>query len=271
MSDHQELATKIDAIFDNTYTGDNAQAVAKQALDLLDSGEIRVAEKAGDGWRVNEWVKKTVLLHFRYSENTEMTAGPIEWFDKVALKTNWREAKVRSVPIAIARYGSFIEPDAVLMPCYINIGARVGSGTMVDTWSTVGSCAQVGKNCHISGGVGIGGVLEPLQASPVIIEDDVFLGARGEVAEGVHVGEGAVLAMGCFVAGSTKIYSVPEGKTLEPGYIPPRSVCVPGSLISKDGSHSTYAIIIKKERDARTDARTALTSLLREGPAVASE
>lgn len=267
MSEHQALAEKIDAIFDNTYTGDDAQAVAAEALALLDSGVVRVSEKVGGEWIVNEWVKKAVLLHFRYSENREMTAGPIEWFDKVDLKTNWREAKVRSVPSAIARYGSFVEPDAVLMPCYINIGARVGSGTMIDTWSTVGSCAQVGKNCHISGGVGIGGVLEPLQASPVIIEDDVFVGARSEIAEGVIVEEGAVLAMGCFVAGSSKIYSVPEGRELPPGRIPARSVCVPGSLVSRDGSHHTYAIIIKKERDERTDARTALTSLLREGDA----
>ncbi|MEO0529703.1 MAG: 2,3,4,5-tetrahydropyridine-2,6-dicarboxylate N-succinyltransferase [Planctomycetota bacterium] len=254
---------------DKVYAGEEAADVGpiitKQALDLLESGEVRVAEKVDGAWRVNEWVKKAVLLHFRYSDNREMTAGPIEWFDKVALKTGWRDAKVRSVPTAIARYGSFIEPDAVLMPCYINIGARVGSGTMIDTWSTVGSCAQVGKNCHISGGVGIGGVLEPLQANPVIIEDDVFIGARSEVAEGVIVEEGAVLAMGCFVAGSTKVYSVPEGRELEPGRIPARSVCVPGSLVSRDGSHHTYAIIIKKQRDERTDARTALTSLLREG------
>lgn len=265
MSEHQELATQIDAIFDGSYTADDAPVIAKRALDLLDAGAVRVAEKVAGTWTVNEWVKKAVLLHFRYSDNREMTAGPIEWFDKVALKTGWRDAKVRSVPTAIARYGSFIEPDAVLMPCYINIGARVGSGTMVDTWSTVGSCAQVGKNCHISGGVGIGGVLEPLQASPVIIEDDVFLGARSEVAEGVLVEEGAVLAMGCFVAQSTKIYSVVEGRELPPGRIPARSVCVPGSLVSRDGSHHTYAIIIKKQRDERTDARTALTSLLREG------
>jgi 2,3,4,5-tetrahydropyridine-2-carboxylate N-succinyltransferase len=262
--DIHKLAARVDQIWAGEEAAD-AREVVKQALDLLDSGAIRVAEKVGGEWTVNEWVKKAVLLHFRYSDNREMTAGPIEWFDKVALKTNWREAKVRSVPTAIARYGSFIEEGAVLMPCYINIGARVGAGTMIDTWSTVGSCAQVGKNCHISGGVGIGGVLEPLQASPVIIEDDVFFGARGEAAEGVVIEEGAVLAMGCYVAGSTKIYSVPEGRELPPGRIPARSVCVPGALASRDGSHQTYAIIIKKYRDERTDARTALTSILREG------
>ena len=264
MTDIASLASRIDKIWNHEEAADVGPVVTKVALDLLDQGEIRVAEKVDGEWRVNEWVKKAVLLHFRYSDNREMTAGPVEWFDKVALKTGWREAKVRSVPTAIARYGSFIEPGAVLMPCYVNIGARVGAGTMIDTWSTVGSCAQVGANCHISGGVGIGGVLEPLQASPVVIEDNVFIGARGEVAEGVIVEEGAVLAMGCFVAGSTKIYSVPEGRELPPGRIPARSVCVPGSLVSKDGSHSTYAIIIKKQRDERTDARTALTSLLRE-------
>ncbi len=262
--DIQTLAARVDEIWAGEEAAD-ARELVKQALDLLNSGAIRVAEKVGGEWTVNEWVKKAVLMHFRYSDNREMTAGPIEWFDKVALKTNWREAKVRSVPTAIARYSSFIEEGAVLMPCYINIGARVGAGTMIDTWSTVGSCAQVGKNCHISGGVGIGGVLEPLQASPVIIEDDVFFGARGEAAEGVIIEEGAVLAMGCYVAGSTKIYSVPEGRELPPGRIPARSVCVPGALPSRDGSHQTYAIIIKKYRDERTDARTALTSILREG------
>ncbi|MEO1496924.1 MAG: 2,3,4,5-tetrahydropyridine-2,6-dicarboxylate N-succinyltransferase [Planctomycetota bacterium] len=257
----------MDAAFDADDRGDAARQAAEEALALLDAGEVRVAEKRDGAWRVNEWVKKAVLLHFRFSDNREMTAGPIEWFDKVDLKRDWREAGVRSVPTAIARYGSHIEPGAVLMPSYVNIGARVGAGTMIDTWSTVGSCAQVGKNCHISGGVGIGGVLEPLQASPVIIEDDVFLGARSEVAEGVVVEEGAVLAMGCFLAASTKIYSVPAGRLLEPGRIPPRSVCVPGSLPSKDGSHWTYALIIKKTRDERTDARTALNAILREGDA----
>ncbi|MEQ8849031.1 2,3,4,5-tetrahydropyridine-2,6-dicarboxylate N-succinyltransferase [Botrimarina sp.] len=271
MTDIQSLAERIDKVWADEEAADLGPVFVKQALDLLDAGEVRVAEKRGGQWVVNEWVKKAVLLHFRFTNNREMTAGPIEWFDKVGLKTGWEQARVRSVPTAIARYGSFIEPDAVLMPCYVNIGARVGSGTMIDTWSTVGSCAQVGKNCHISGGVGIGGVLEPLQANPVIIEDDVFLGARSEVAEGVIVEEGAVLAMGCFLAQSTKVYSVPEGRVIEPGRIPARSVCVPGSLASKDGSHHTYAIIIKKQRDAKTDARTALTSILREGPAVASE
>lgn len=261
--DLQTLAARVDSLWAGEDAAD-ARDVVSQTLALLDSGVIRVAEKVGGMWTVHEWVKKAVLLHFRYAENREMTAGPVEWFDKVALKTGWRGAKVRCVPTAIARYGSFIEQGAVLMPCYVNIGARVGSGTMIDTWSTVGSCAQVGRNCHISGGVGIGGVLEPLQASPVIVEDDVFVGARGELAEGVVVEEGAVLAMGCYVAASTKIYSVPEGRELPPGRIPARSVCVPGSLPSRDGSHHTYAIIIKKQRDERTDARTALTSLLRE-------
>ena len=191
-----------------------------------------------------------------------MRAGCFAYLDKVPLKTNWEGHGARVVPPATVRYGAHVAPGAVLMPCYINLGAWVGSGTMIDTWSTVGSCAQVGENCHISGGVGIGGVLEPLQASPVIIEDNVFIGARSEVAEGVRVREGAVLAMGCYFAASTRIYNVMTGETTT-GAIPPRAVVVPGSLASKDGSHNTYALIIKKIRDARTDARTALNEILR--------
>jgi len=236
----------------------------KNTLDLLDQGEIRVSEKKGDDWIVNEWVKKAVLLYFKFHPNQEMEAGEVKWFDKVPLKSDWEKAGVRSVPLAVARYGSFIEKDAVLMPSYVNIGARVGSGTMVDTWATVGSCAQVGRNCHISGGVGIGGVLEPIQANPVIIEDNVFIGARSEVAEGVIIGDGAVLAMGCYIGKSTKVYDAMSKKQIDPGKIPARSVCVPGALLSKDGTHTTYAIIIKKYRDEKTDARTALNSILRE-------
>lgn len=267
MSQLNEVAGRIEAIWEAGPSGDADRLAVEEAVGLLDRGEARVAEKKGGEWVVNEWTKKAVLLYFRLHDNQEMVAGPAEWFDKIPLKSHWREAGVRSVPLAVARFGSFVEKGAVLMPCYVNIGARVGSGTMIDTWSTVGSCAQVGRNCHISGGVGIGGVLEPLQASPVIIEDDVFIGARSEVAEGVVIEEGAVLAMGSFVAASTRIYSVPEGRQLPPGRIPARSVCVPGSLVSRDGSHSTYSLIIKKTRDERTDARTALNALLREGDA----
>ena len=264
MSEHTDIADQINALWEQDSLGDADVKVIDEAIALLDRGEVRVAEKRKGEWVVNEWTKKAVLLYFRTHESEEMTAGPAEWFDKVPLKSGWRAAGVRSVPTAVARHGSFVERGAVLMPCFINIGARVGAGTMIDTWSTVGSCAQVGADCHISGGVGLGGVLEPLQASPVIIEDNVFIGARSEVAEGVIVEEGAVLAMGSFVAASTKIYSVPEDRVLEPGRIPARSVCVPGSLVSRDGSHSTYALIIKKQRDERTDARTALNALLRD-------
>lgn len=262
-----DLAARIDAIWETGSATDADRADVRQALDLLDRGTVRVAEPIGGAWQTHPWVKKAVLLYFRFHDNAKMTAGPVEWFDKVPLKTGWEAAGVRSVPSAVARYGSFIEAGAVLMPCFINIGARVGAGTMIDTWSTVGSCAQVGRNCHISGGVGIGGVLEPLQADPVIIEDNVFIGARSEVAEGVIVEEGAVLAMGCFVGASTRIYDEPAGVLLPPGRVPSRAVCVPGSLPSKNGACSTYAIIVKKRRDARTDARTALNSILREGGA----
>lgn len=265
MSQHGEIAAKIEAIWEAGPSGEADTAVIEHALGVLDRGEARVAEKVGGDWVVNEWTKKAVLLYFKTHDNQVMVAGPAEWFDKIPLKQGWRDAGVRSVPLAVARFGSFVEKGAVLMPCYINIGARVGSGTMIDTWSTVGSCAQVGKDCHISGGVGIGGVLEPLQANPVIIEDNVFLGARSEVAEGVIIEEGAVLAMGSFIAQSTKVYSVPEGKVLPPGRVPARAVCVPGSLVSRDGSHSTYALILKKYRDEKTDARTALNDILREG------
>ena len=265
MSERNELKERIEGLWEKETLSVQDTAAVEEALSLLDCGAIRVAEKVSGGWQVNEWVKKAVLLYFRTHANEEMTVGPMNWFDKVPLKSGWPEAKVRSVPPAIARFGSFIEPDAVLMPCYINIGARVGSGTMVDTWATVGSCAQVGRNCHISGGVGIGGVLEPLQANPVIVEDKAFIGARSEVAEGVLVEEGAVLAMGCYVGASTRIYSVPDGGALPSGRIPARAVCVPGTLPSVDSSHGTYAIIVKKYRDERTDARTALNSILRAG------
>ena len=264
MGQYDQLESQIDKIWEADSKSDSDQKVVAEVLDLLDSGQVRVAEKIDGEWVTNQWIKKAVLLYFRYHDNEKMTAGPMEWFDKVPLKTNWQAAGVRSVPAAVARYGSFVESGTVLMPCYVNIGARIDSGTMIDTWSTVGSCAQIGKNCHISGGVGIGGVLEPLQAGPVIIEDDVFIGARSEVAEGVVVEEGAVLAMGCFVGASTKIYDELSGELLPFGRIPARAVCVPGTLPSKKGPCSTYAIIVKKVRDEKTDGRVALTSILRE-------
>jgi 2,3,4,5-tetrahydropyridine-2-carboxylate N-succinyltransferase len=242
---------------------EEARAAVATVLDLLTSGELRAATPVGDGtWQVHEWVKKAILLHFRAAPMRAMEAGALHFFDKVEVQGGWEGKGVRVVPPATVRHGAHIASGAILMPCYVNIGAHVGGGTMIDTWSTVGSCAQVGRNCHISGGVGIGGVLEPLQAAPVIIEDDCFIGARSEVAEGVRVRRGAVLAMGCYFGASTKVYNALSGETLL-GEIPERAVVVPGSLANRDGSHQTYALIIKKFRDEKTDARTALNEILR--------
>lgn len=235
-----------------------------EVLDLLSAGRLRVAEPDGAGsWHVHGWIKKAILLYFRYTPSSTMAAGDLGFFDKLATRADWdAERGVRVVPPAVVRRGAYVAPGAILMPCYVNIGAWVGPGTMIDTWSTVGSCAQVGANCHISGGVGIGGVLEPPQAEPVIIEDGVFIGARSEVAEGCRVGAGAVLSMGCFLGKSTRIYNALTGEILQ-GVVPPRAVVVPGSLPSRDGTHHTYALILKKYRDDRTDAKTALNDVLR--------
>ncbi|MBI5155013.1 2,3,4,5-tetrahydropyridine-2,6-dicarboxylate N-succinyltransferase [Candidatus Poribacteria bacterium] len=260
-----ELKCLIEAAWDSRDAGlcADAQAAVRQTLDDLTSGMIRVAEPQPDGvWRVNEWIKKAILLHFKTSPMRAMEAGALHFYDKVEVRGNWTEGGPRVVPPATVRQGAYVAPGAILMPSYVNIGAWVDSGTMVDTWSTVGSCAQIGKNCHLSGGVGIGGVLEPMQAAPVIIEDEVFVGARGEVAEGCIVRRGAVLAMGCYLGKSTKIYNAMTGESTS-GEIPPRAVVVPGSLPSRDGTHHTYALIIKKFRDEKTDARTALNEILR--------
>jgi len=237
-------------------------AVAK-VLRAIEAGTLRVAERQADGaWKTNEWIKKAILLHFRLSSMRPSSAGPLHFNDKLAVRGDWGADGPRVVPPATVREGAYVAPGAVLMPCYVNVGAYVGAGTMIDTWSTVGSCAQIGRNCHISGGVGIGGVLEPMQATPVIVEDDVFIGARAEVAEGCIVREGAVLAMGSFLGRSTKVYNALTKETIY-AEIPPRAVVVPGSLPSRDGTHQTYALIIKKFRDEKTDARTALNDLLR--------
>lgn len=259
-----QLKPLIDAAYDKDKADitEEVRAAVAAILKDLDEGRVRVAEKSGGAWRVNETAKKAILLHFKCGENRVFEAGEFRYFDKVPVKTNFDKINVRCVPQAVVRYGAYVAPDVVLMPSYVNIGAYVGSGTMIDTWATVGSCAQVGRHCHVSGGVGIGGVLEPPQAAPVIIEDGVFLGARCEVAEGVIVEEGAVLAMGCYVGQSTRIYNAMTGETLT-GRIPARAVCVPGALPSRDGSHSTYAIIIKKYRNDKTDARIALCDVLR--------
>jgi 2,3,4,5-tetrahydropyridine-2,6-dicarboxylate N-succinyltransferase len=268
------LQTTIEAAFEKRaeITPSTVERTVRQAIDdaigLLDSGRARVAEKQGGKWVVNEWLKKAVLLYFRTNDNQAIDAGGLRFFDKVPLKfadqspAQLRATGVRVVPPATARRGSFIAPNVVLMPSYVNIGAYVDSGTMVDTWATVGSCAQIGRNVHLSGGVGIGGVLEPLQASPTIIEDDCFIGARSEVVEGVVVGEGSVISMGVFIGQSTKIYDRTTGETLY-GHVPPGSVVVPGNLPSADGKYSLYAAIIVKRVDAKTRAKTSINELLR--------
>lgn len=262
----ESLQQNIERAFAGREYGVDA-AVAEDVrtvLELLTKGELRAASPTADGWVVNEWVKKAILLHFALSPMRTMESGAFQFFDKIELQGEWEEKGVRVVPPAVARYGAHVAKGVILMPSYVNIGAFVDSGTMIDTWATVGSCAQIGKNCHISGGAGIGGVLEPLQAAPVIIEDGAFIGARCEVAEGARIGAGAVLAMGCYVGGSTKIYDATKEEQIPAGEIPKNAVTVPGALPSKDGSHSTYALIIKKYRDESTDAKTALNDILRD-------
>jgi 2,3,4,5-tetrahydropyridine-2-carboxylate N-succinyltransferase len=237
-------------------------------LDLLDSGRARVAEPGAGGWRVNEWLKKAVLLYFRTHDNQVIEGGYTRFYDKLPLKyagmspDRFRDNGTRVVPAAIARKGAYIAPNVVLMPCYVNVGAHIGTGTMVDTWATVGSCAQIGRNVHLSGGVGIGGVLEPLQANPTIIEDDCFIGARSEIVEGVIVGRGAVISMGVFIGASTRIYDRASGEVCY-GRVPAGAVVVPGSLPAADGSHSLNCAVIVKRVDAQTRAKTAINELLR--------
>jgi 2,3,4,5-tetrahydropyridine-2-carboxylate N-succinyltransferase len=239
-----------------------------EVLALLDRGKVRVAEKRDGGWRVNEWLKKAVLLSFRTQDNAVIDAGYTRFYDKVPLKyaghdaTTFREGGTRVVPPAVVRRGAYVGPNVVLMPSYVNIGAYVDSGTMVDTWATVGSCAQIGRNVHLSGGVGIGGVLEPLQGSPTIIEDDCFIGARSEIVEGVIVEQGAVVSMGVYIGASTKIYDRDSGEVLY-GRVPAGAVVVPGNLPSKDGRYSLYCAVIVKRVDAQTRAKTSINELLR--------
>jgi len=242
----------------------------EDAVAQLDSGERRIAERdpASGEWRVNDWLKKAVLLYFRANDNRLIDAGHAHFFDKVPLKfadqdeAQLKAGGVRVVPQAIVRRGAYVAPNVVLMPSYVNIGAYVDSGTMVDTWATVGSCAQIGRNVHLSGGVGIGGVLEPLQAAPTIIEDDCFIGARSEVVEGVIVGAGSVLAMGVFISQSTRIYDRATGEVTY-GRVPPGSVVVPGSLPSSDGKYSLACAVIVKRVDQKTRAKTSINDLLR--------
>jgi 2,3,4,5-tetrahydropyridine-2-carboxylate N-succinyltransferase len=252
-------------------TSGEVREAVDAAIDALDSGRARVAEKSGEGWQVNQWLKKAVLLSFRLNPMEAISGGPggASWWDKVPSKflgwgpARFGEAGFRAVPGAIVRRGAFIAPGAVLMPSFVNIGAYVGEGTMVDTWATVGSCAQIGRNVHISGGTGIGGVLEPLQAGPVIIEDDCFIGARSEVAEGVIVEQGAVLSMGVFIGASTKIVDRATGETFT-GRVPAYSVVVPGTLPAKDGGPSLACAVIVKRVDARTRSKTSINELLRD-------
>jgi 2,3,4,5-tetrahydropyridine-2-carboxylate N-succinyltransferase len=261
-------------------TGEIRDAI-ESALDGLDSGTYRVAEKSGGEWHVNQWLKKAVLLSFRLYETVPMPGGPTDpvrgespWYDKVAPKfsgwddSDFRRAGFRAVPNCVVRRSAYIAPGVVLMPCFVNIGAHVDSGTMVDTWATVGSCAQIGRNCHISGGAGIGGVLEPLQADPVIIEDDCFIGARSEVAEGVIVETGSVLSMGVYLGASTKIIDRVTGE-VHFGRVPPYSVVVPGSVAGRplaDGSPGPglYCAVIVKQVDEQTRAKTSINDLLRD-------
>ena len=247
----------------------STRPLVERVVGGLESGEFRVAEPDGKGgWQVNEWLKKAVLLYFRVNDMAVMEGQPAPFWDKVPARFgNWGEAEfrklgVRVVPGTIARRGAHLGKDVVLMPSFINIGAHVGEGTMVDTWATVGSCAQVGKHCHISGGAGIGGVLEPLQASPTIVEDHCFIGARSEVVEGVVVGHHSVIGMGVFIGQSTRIYDRASGE-VSYGYVPPGSVVVSGSLPAADGSHSLYCAVIVKRVDAKTRAKTSINELLR--------
>ncbi|APO99268.1 2,3,4,5-tetrahydropyridine-2,6-dicarboxylate N-succinyltransferase [Xanthomonas perforans] len=270
-----ELKLGIESAFERraTLTMDeidgSTRAIVNRVIDGLESGQFRVAEPDGQGgWTVNEWLKKAVLLYFRVNEMAVIEAQPAPFWDKVESRfagfheAEFRKAGVRVVPGAVARRGSYFGKDVVLMPSFTNIGAYVGEGTMVDTWATVGSCAQIGKHCHLSGGAGIGGVLEPLQASPTIIEDHCFIGARSEVVEGVVIGHHSVIGMGVFIGQSTRIYNRATGE-ISYGYVPPYSVVVSGQLPSKDGSHSLYCAVIVKQVDAKTRSKTSVNELLR--------
>jgi 2,3,4,5-tetrahydropyridine-2-carboxylate N-succinyltransferase len=274
VSDFAELRALIESAYEGRaeLSHENASRDLREAVDTLidelDAGRLRVAEKRGDTWHVNQWLKKAVLLSFRIAQNFPASAGPIQFYDKVPLKFSaWNEghfaaAGVRVVPPATVRRGAFVARNAVLMPSYVNIGAYVDSGTMVDTWATVGSCAQIGKNVHLSGGVGIGGVLEPLQANPTIVEDNCFIGARSEIVEGVIVETGAVISMGVFIGQSTRIYDRERDQILH-GRVPAGAVVVPGSLPAANGKYSLACAVIVKRVDEQTRAKTSINDLLR--------
>lgn len=270
----QQIKSVIEAAWEQRTTLNSKDApsdvrdAVNNTIDLLDNGELRVAEPTDDGWHINQWAKKAVLLYFRLHNNEVIEGGWTRYFDKVPLKyadytqADFETSGTRVVPQAVVRKGAHVAANAVLMPSYVNIGAYVGSGTMVDTWATVGSCVQVGANVHLSGGVGLGGVLEPLQANPTIIEDDCFIGARSEIVEGVVVEKGSVISMGVYIGQSTRIYDRETGE-ISFGRVPAGSVVVSGSLPAADGSHSLYCAVIVKKVDAKTRAKTSLNELLR--------
>jgi 2,3,4,5-tetrahydropyridine-2-carboxylate N-succinyltransferase len=274
--DSERLRALIEGAWEarTAVTPENAPAELRNAVEtaigMLDTGALRVAEKRGSEWHVHQWLKKAVLLSFRLTPNTPLAAGGLRFYDKVPLKfAGWDEARfaaagARVVPPATVRRGAFVAANVVLMPSYVNIGAYVDSGTMVDTWATVGSCAQIGKNVHLSGGVGIGGVLEPLQANPTIIEDNCFIGARSEIVEGVIVETGAVISMGVFIGQSTRIYDR-ERDEISYGRVPAGAVVVPGSLPASSGKYSLACAVIVKRVDEKTRAKTSINELLREG------
>lgn len=270
----EQLQTTIEKAFEYraNITPRNVEAKMKesinQVLDMLNTGELRIAEKNNGKWVTHQWIKKAVLLSFRMEDNSFIKGGFSNYFDKIPSKfadfssKDFRDGGFRIVPPATVRKGSFIASNVVLMPSYVNIGAYVAEGTMVDTWATVGSCAQIGKNVHLSGGVGIGGVLEPVQSNPTIIEDNCFIGARSEIVEGVLVGENSVISMGVYISQSTKIYNR-ETSEVSYGRIPPGSVVVSGSLPSSDGKYGLYCAVIVKQVDAKTRAKTGINELLR--------
>jgi 2,3,4,5-tetrahydropyridine-2-carboxylate N-succinyltransferase len=273
-SANQKLQSAVEEAWEDRARLSPGSAPAKtrksvaRVLDELDRGELRVAEKLDGAWRTHQWIKKAVLLSFRLEDNRPIRAGSLRFYDKVPGKferydnARFRRGGFRVVPPAVARRGAYIAKNVVLMPSFVNVGAYVDEGTMVDTWATVGSCAQIGKNVHLSGGVGIGGVLEPLQANPTIVEDNCFVGARSEIVEGVIVEENAVISMGVFIGASTRILDRASGKILY-GRVPAGSVVVPGTLPSADGKYGLYCAVIVKQVDARTRAKTSINELLR--------
>ncbi len=269
-----ELQQLIEQAFEDraNLSPQSAPAPLKEAvnhvINQLDNGKLRVAEKIQGEWITHQWIKKAVLLYFRLYDNHVMQAGFTQFFDKVPLKfqqaseAEMRASGVRIVPPAVARKGAYLAPNTILMPSYVNLGAYIDSGTLIDTWATVGSCAQIGKNVHLSGGVGIGGVLEPLQANPTIIEDNCFIGARSEIVEGVIIEEGSVISMGVYIGQSTRIYHRETGE-ISYGRIPPRSVVVSGNLPDKEGKYSLYCAVIVKQVDAKTRGKVSINELLR--------